>query len=300
VTRLAPVLVGGNTAVVIASEHHPLAAATLAEVLATSDVPGGVVNILTGREEELASVLASHMDVNALDLAGAEGDTAELERLAADNVKRVVRNGEGQSPWHAAAYLELKTVCQAISEGDGISVIPMLVGDVEALAALAEEAGAEAVAVASDDVARACAATALPVLAQNADLEAAAAAGADACVLRSDDGLPEQHERARELGLDCVVDVRDEEALQEVLEHVDPDIVLLSEHELEDDEEDFERTLDLLADVPAGKLVITDARVIAREQVVALERAGVDAILVSGELLRPDFAATLAELTGRA
>ena len=189
---------------------------------------------------------------------------------------------------------------QAISEGDGISVIPMLVGDVEALAALAEEAGAEAVAVASDDVARACAATALPVLAQNADLEAAAAAGADACVLRSDDGLPEQHERARELGLDCVVDVRDEEALQEVLEHVDPDIVLLSEHELEDDEEDFERTLDLLADVPAGKLVITDARVIAREQVVALERAGVDAILVSGELLRPDFAATLAELTGRA
>ena len=189
---------------------------------------------------------------------------------------------------------------QAISEGDGISVIPVLVGDVEALAALAEEAGAEAVAVASDDVARACASTALPVLAQNADLEAAAAAGADACVLRSDGGLTELHERAHELGLDCVVDVRDEEALQEVLEHVDPDIVLLSEHELEDDEEDFERTLDLLADVPAGKLVITDARVIAREQVVALERAGVDAILVSGELLRPDFAATLAELTGRA
>ena len=83
-------------------------------MLATSDVPGGVVNILTGRQEELASVLASHMDVNALDLAGAEGDTAELERLAADNVKRVVRNGEGQSPWHAAAYLELKTVWHPI------------------------------------------------------------------------------------------------------------------------------------------------------------------------------------------
>jgi indole-3-glycerol phosphate synthase len=189
---------------------------------------------------------------------------------------------------------------QAISEGDGISVIPMLVGDVEELASLAEAAGAEAVAVAGADVARACAATSLPVLAQSADLEAASAAGADACVLQSDGGLPEQHDRAHDLGLDCVVDVRDEDALQEVLEHVDPDIVLLSEHGLEDDEEDSERTLDLLADVPAGKLVITNARVSAREQVVALERAGVDAILVSGELLRPDFAATLAELTGRA
>ena len=188
---------------------------------------------------------------------------------------------------------------QAISEGDGISVIPMLVGDVEELAALAEASGAEAVAVAQADVGRACASTALPVLARSADLEAAAQAGADACVLLSDGDLPVRHERAHELGLDCVVDVRDEDALQQVLEHVDPDIVLLSEHELDEGEEDFERTLDLLADVPAGKLVITDARVNAREQVVALERAGVDAILVSGELLRPDFAATLAELTGR-
>jgi indole-3-glycerol phosphate synthase len=189
---------------------------------------------------------------------------------------------------------------QAISEGDGISVIPMLVGDVEELAGLAEAAGAEAVAVAEADVARACASTGLPVLARTADLEAAAEAGADACVLPSDGRLPQQHERAHELGLDCVVDVRDEDALQAVLEHVDPDIVLLSEDELEEGEEDFERTLDLLADVPAGKLVISDARVSARAQVVALERAGVDAILVSGELLRPDFSATLAELTGRA
>lgn len=183
---------------------------------------------------------------------------------------------------------------QAISEGDGISVIPMLVGDVEGLAALAEEAGAEAVAVAEADVARASASTALPVLAMTADLEAAAQAGADACVLHSDEALPAQHEHAHELGLDCVVDVRDEDTLQEVLEHVDPDIVLLSEHELDEGEEDFERTLDLLADVPAGKLVITNARVSIREQVVALERAGVDAILVG-----PEFAATLAELTGR-
>jgi acyl-CoA reductase-like NAD-dependent aldehyde dehydrogenase len=116
VSRLAPVIVGGNVAVVVASEHRPLAAVTLAEVLATSDVPGGVVNVLTGRRAELAPVLAAHMDVNALDLAGAgAGDGAEeLERLAAENVKRVVRAGEGQSPWHAAAFLELKTVWHPI------------------------------------------------------------------------------------------------------------------------------------------------------------------------------------------
>jgi acyl-CoA reductase-like NAD-dependent aldehyde dehydrogenase len=114
VSRLAPAVVGGNAAVVIASERRPLAAVTLAEVLATSDVPGGVVNLLTGRRRELAPVLAGHMDVNALDLAGATDDVAELERLAADSVKRVVANGDGQSPWHAAAFLELKTVWHPI------------------------------------------------------------------------------------------------------------------------------------------------------------------------------------------
>jgi acyl-CoA reductase-like NAD-dependent aldehyde dehydrogenase len=114
VSRLAPPIVGGNAAVVIASERHPLAAITLSEVLATSDVPGGVVNVLTGRKQELCPVLASHMDVNAVDLAGVEGERDELERLAADNVKRVVRNGEGQSPWHAAAFLEMKTVWHPI------------------------------------------------------------------------------------------------------------------------------------------------------------------------------------------
>ncbi|MBD0318345.1 MAG: aldehyde dehydrogenase family protein [Thermoleophilia bacterium] len=114
VARLAPVVVGGNAAVVVASESRPLAAITLAEVLATSDVPGGVVNIVTGRKDELAPVLASHLDVDALDLAGEAGDGAELERLAAENVKRVVRSGEGQSPWHAAAFLEMKTVWHPI------------------------------------------------------------------------------------------------------------------------------------------------------------------------------------------
>ena len=115
VSRLAPAIVGGNAVVVISSERRPLAAITLAEVLATSDVPGGVVNVLTGFKSELAPVLAGHMDVNAIDLAGVDDDDRdELERLAADNVKRVVRNGDGQSPWHAAAFLEMKTVWHPI------------------------------------------------------------------------------------------------------------------------------------------------------------------------------------------
>ena len=115
VTRLAPVIVGGNVAVVLASESEPLAAMELAEVLATSDVPGGVVNLLTGHRAELAPVLAAHMDVNALDLSGSNGDSAELERAAAANVKRVVRGTvDGQSPWEIAPFLELKTVWHPI------------------------------------------------------------------------------------------------------------------------------------------------------------------------------------------
>jgi acyl-CoA reductase-like NAD-dependent aldehyde dehydrogenase len=114
VAHLAPAIVGGNAVVIVASQKRPLAAVTLAEVLATSDVPGGVVNVLTGRKDELCSVLAAHMDVNAIDLSGAGEERAELERLAADNVKRVVSNGDGQSPWHVAAFLELKTVWHPI------------------------------------------------------------------------------------------------------------------------------------------------------------------------------------------
>jgi acyl-CoA reductase-like NAD-dependent aldehyde dehydrogenase len=115
VSRLAPVLVGGNAAVVVASESQPLAAIELAEVLATSDVPSGVVNIVTGFRRELAPVLAAHMDVNALDLSAADGGSAELERMAAENVKRVVHGAaDVQSPWEIAAFLELKTVWHPI------------------------------------------------------------------------------------------------------------------------------------------------------------------------------------------
>jgi acyl-CoA reductase-like NAD-dependent aldehyde dehydrogenase len=115
VSRVAPAIVGGNATVVLASETSPLAAVELAEVLATSDVPGGVVNVLTGNRDELAPVLAGHMDVNALDIGGADGQSEELERLAADNVKRVVRGRpDAESPWEIASFLELKTVWHPI------------------------------------------------------------------------------------------------------------------------------------------------------------------------------------------
>jgi acyl-CoA reductase-like NAD-dependent aldehyde dehydrogenase len=115
VSRLAPALVGGNSVVAVASESSPLAAVELAEAVATSDVPGGVVNILTGRHEELAPWLASHMDVNAIDLTGADGRLGDLERAAAENVKRVVRGAaDDQSPWEIASFLELKTVWHPI------------------------------------------------------------------------------------------------------------------------------------------------------------------------------------------
>jgi indole-3-glycerol phosphate synthase len=190
---------------------------------------------------------------------------------------------------------------EAISEGDGISVIPVLEGEVAALAALAEEAGAEAVAVRAEDVPTARARTGLPILARGSDPEAIAGAGADAVVVRFEDAsgdgrLEALYGAAYDLGLDFAVEVREEEALEEALERIDPQIVLISERELEDDEEDLELTLDLLADVPAGKLVVSEARIASHDQVLALERAGVDAILVHGLTDAPDFGAVLEEL----
>jgi acyl-CoA reductase-like NAD-dependent aldehyde dehydrogenase len=120
VSRIAPALVGGNAVVAIASETSPLAAIELAEALATSDVPAGTVNLLTGHRTELAPWLASHMDVNAIDLTGVEGGgtdglRAELEVAAAENVKRVVLGSpDTQSLYEISAFLELKTVWHPI------------------------------------------------------------------------------------------------------------------------------------------------------------------------------------------
>jgi acyl-CoA reductase-like NAD-dependent aldehyde dehydrogenase len=117
VSRIVPALTGGNTVVALASESRPLAAIELAEALATSDVPGGAVNLLTGHRSELAPWLASHMDVNALDLTGADGDSPELERAAAENVKRVVRGKpDAQSPWEIGSFLEFKTVWHPVGQ----------------------------------------------------------------------------------------------------------------------------------------------------------------------------------------
>lgn len=117
VSVIAPVIASGNTAVVITSQDRPLPAITLSEVLATSDVPGGVVNIITGRTAEIAPWLASHADVNALDLTGApESLRADLERSAAGTVKRVLRNKVSEDfavtpdMSRLRAYLETKTV----------------------------------------------------------------------------------------------------------------------------------------------------------------------------------------------
>ncbi|MBO0652872.1 aldehyde dehydrogenase family protein [Streptomyces triculaminicus] len=116
VSVIAPVIAAGNTVVVIASEKSPLPALSLGEVLATSDVPGGVVNILSGKASEISPSLAAHQDVNAIDLAGADEELAKaLEVAAADNLKRVVR--PQAVDWAAdpgtgrlTAFLETKTV----------------------------------------------------------------------------------------------------------------------------------------------------------------------------------------------
>lgn len=120
VSRLAPALVSGNTAVIAASQRYPLPAIILAEALATSDVPPGVVNILTGLREELVPPLAGHADVNAVDLTGCEPDLrTQAQTLAAQNVMRVVCASKQESNWLGAAaqspyiiesFCEYKTV----------------------------------------------------------------------------------------------------------------------------------------------------------------------------------------------
>jgi acyl-CoA reductase-like NAD-dependent aldehyde dehydrogenase len=129
VSRLAPPLVAGNAVVVLASEARPLPAITLTEVLATSDVPGGVVNVLTGLRRELVPVLAAHVDVDAIDVWGVPDDMrTDTEITAADSVKRIARRPAGttdarfdwlddrasERPEWIAAYLEMKTVWHPI------------------------------------------------------------------------------------------------------------------------------------------------------------------------------------------
>jgi hypothetical protein len=185
---------------------------------------------------------------------------------------------------------------QAISEGDGISVIAE-VGDLDGARA-AEEQGAEALVlrVRIDDIREA---TSLPLLWRpQAPPVDASNAGADACVLvrpdHDDEGreLERLYGEAVELGLDCVVEVRNEEELELALERVDPEIFLLSGLGGDDDARPLDRALELLPDVPAGKLAVAEIAVAGPDEVAELERAGVDAVIVR--------AGNVAELVGGA
>ncbi len=115
VRGLAPVIAGGNSAVLIASELRPMPSITLAEVLATSDLPNGVVNILTGKKTELLPWLASHMEIDAIDITGADPKSdAELRKAGVDNLKRIHRFKEESSPARILSFMEYKTVWHPI------------------------------------------------------------------------------------------------------------------------------------------------------------------------------------------
>jgi hypothetical protein len=184
---------------------------------------------------------------------------------------------------------------QAIAEGDGISIVVHV--DDPAAARAAEEQGAEAVALRRqlgdlDEM------TTLPLLWRpQGSPEEARAAGADACVLalaglEGDDGeLERLYRSALELGLDCVVEVRDDEELQRALERVDPEIFLLA-GDGDDGAGALEHALELLPDVPAGKLALAEVDTSAPDEVAELERAGMDGVIVP--------AGNVAELAGGA
>jgi indole-3-glycerol phosphate synthase len=178
----------------------------------------------------------------------------------------------------------------AIAEGDGISVVAA-VEDADS-ARSAEAQRAEALVVTGDPAAVRDA-TSLPILWRGEIPFELASSAADAVMivfdgLDDDDGRLEQlHRRAVEFGLDVAVEVRDEEELEQALDRVDPDIFLLSPVDREDDESPLEVVLDLLANVPAGKLAIADLPVTTPHDVQELERAGCDAVIVHARDLSP-------------
>ncbi len=178
----------------------------------------------------------------------------------------------------------------AIAEGDGISVIAAVEDPDSARAA--EEQLAEALVVRGDPSA-VREASSLPIL-WRADVSLErASASADAYLLvfdaldENDGRLEELHAQALELGLDCAVEVRDEEELEQALDRVDPEIFLLSPSERDHDETPLDVVLEMLGAVPAGKLAIADLQLTNREEVQELERAGCDAVIVDGHEVSP-------------
>ncbi|MDH4176676.1 MAG: hypothetical protein OEW31_00285 [Thermoleophilia bacterium] len=174
-----------------------------------------------------------------------------------------------------------RRLSQAISEGERISIL-VEVRDGEGAQAAGEQGAegivlrglAEGVGDRSD----------LPLLVYGPSLRHAADVSADAVVLVADDDehvLAEQVEQAHALGLECVIRVGDEDGLERVLEHLDPEILLLVAEDVDDDEAPLDRLLALLPDIPAGKLAIAELAGAASHDVQELQRAGVDAVLVS-------------------
>jgi hypothetical protein len=172
-----------------------------------------------------------------------------------------------------------RRLSQAISEGDGISLIARVTDAASARAAA--EGGAEALAV-SRTIPELREATALPVL----WLGPGPSEGADACLLRVDEDDDEELEtdfaRFVASGYECVVDVSNEDELQLSLDRLEPEIFLISPREADDEADALDHVLELLPDVPAGKLAIAEVPSADRDVVTALERAGFDAVLVAG------------------
>ena len=174
-----------------------------------------------------------------------------------------------------------RRLSQAIAEGDGISVL-VHVRDADG-ARRAEESGAEGIVVRTGE-ADLRTHTVLPLLAYGPAPDEASAADAVVLTVDDPDALPALAERCHELGLEYVVRVRDDDELEHVLEHVDPEILLLAADAAESEQEPLDRVLELLPDVPAGKLAIAELSGASREDVEELERAGIDAVLVTGDV----------------
>jgi len=177
---------------------------------------------------------------------------------------------------------------QAVAEGDGISIIPIVRGEMEALVAAAEAAGAEAIVVESiADLRIARGVTDIPVVLRPEDvthavLDEARAVGADGVALRVAglvNGNETAYAHAIKIGLDCALCVSDEEELQDALERLEPEI-LVAIPRARGDGDPLTRTLALLPDIPVGKLVIVEVQPNGRDDVASLERAGVDALVI--------------------
>lgn len=174
-----------------------------------------------------------------------------------------------------------RRLSQAIAEGDGISVL-VHVRDVDG-ARRAEESGAEGVVVQQID-ADLRAHTGLPLLAYGPVPDDASVADAVVLVAAAVEDLAVHADRCAQRGLEVVVRIRDDDELEHVLEQVDPEIVLLTADAAEEEQSPLDRVLELLPDVPAGKLAIAELSDASREDVEELERAGVDAVLVTGNV----------------